>query len=99
MAGDFGSTRAARAFKWLTILGCAGTLAFLVAEMRRENFAGEWRAAQARYAERLAPELAAGYEIGLKQAFVPALAGAGSSSSPGSRARRMSGATAALLPR
>ncbi len=70
---DFGSSAASRAFKWLTILGCAGTLAFLVAEMRRENFEGEWRGAQARYARLLAPELAASYEIGLKQAFVPAL--------------------------
>lgn len=73
MTADFGSSRPARAFKWLTILGCAGTLAFLVAEMRRENFEGEWREAQARYAAKLAPELAAGYEIVLEQAFVPAL--------------------------
>jgi mono/diheme cytochrome c family protein len=73
MAADFGSSGASRIFKILTILGCVGTLAFLVAEMRRENFEGEWREAQARYVGRLAPELAAGYEIGLQQAFVPAL--------------------------
>lgn len=72
-AGDFGSSGASKAFQALTILGCAGTLAFLVAEMRRENFEGQWRENQARYARRLSPELAAGYEIGLKQAFVPAL--------------------------
>jgi len=74
MTTDFGSSRAARTFKGLTIVGCAGTLAFLVAEMRREHVQGEWRGVQARYSRILAPELAAGFEVGIKQAFVPALA-------------------------
>ncbi len=73
MQDEFASTRSARAFKVLTIVGSLGTLGFLLAEMNRENFAGEWREHQRAYRERIDPELRAGFEIGIRQAFLPEL--------------------------
>lgn len=73
MRGGFEGTYSAAAFKVLTIVGCLGTLGFLLAEMVRENFAGEWRAYQKRYIEKVDPALRAGFEIGIKQAFLPEL--------------------------
>ena len=73
MTDDFGHTRPAQLFKLLTVVGCAGTLVFLLLEAYRENVKGEWRDWQEQYAARLDPALAASFESGVKQAFVPGL--------------------------
>ncbi len=73
MSDDVGTLRAARNTKLLTILGCAGTMAFLVAEALREHVTGDWRSWQGAYAATLDEVVRADYEIGLKQAFLPEL--------------------------
>ncbi len=67
------TSRIVRRFKLLVIVGCAGTLAVLGGEAWREHAGGEWRHWQAEYAAVLAPEYRANFEVGIKQAFLPAL--------------------------
>jgi cbb3-type cytochrome c oxidase subunit III len=73
MSDDVKTLRAGRNTKLLIILGCVGTMAFLVAEARREHVTGEWMNWQTTYAETLDGEARAEYEIGLKQSFLPEL--------------------------
>ncbi len=73
MHDDVGTLRAGRNLKLLIIVGCIGTMAFLVAEAMREHVTGDWRHWQAVYAAELDGEAQASFELGLKQAFLPEL--------------------------
>ena len=64
---------AARNVKISIIVGCVGTMLLLGLEARREHLSGEWRGHQEAYLANLPEEFQAGFNIELRQTFLPDL--------------------------